>query len=775
MISRVGDEPREGAPTASSSDPGETRPLTYDGMVSADRGGPDPLGRLVPASTCRVPPPRSGIIERDDVVKRLIDAQAPLVMISAPPGYGKTTTAALWAGADPRPFGWVALGRPDADIRHLVWHIAAALTLVQPISDKTVDLLAGAGRSIGGEVIPALLRAVEVMDSFVLVLDDAHRLTSPDAVRFVEALVGALPDGAAIALLGRNVAAFDVARRRVNDELFELGARDLAMSADVVGRLFEWAGHDLGDDRIADLVERTEGWPAALHLAELSLGSSGGSGSGTVFSGRDRLVADYLVEEVLGELPEPTVWFLERSAVLDRMSAPLLDDLLGVDTSGETLDAIERAGILFLVPLDNERRWYRYHHLFADLLRSRLERSSPVEATRLRERASRLLEAAGDVDAAIDQAVQAGDPRRAADLILGQAAPTVLRGRTALISRWLEDLGPSAFEVDPVAAMGWGWVGFGTGDRVLVQGALRAARAAAGRMDGGARSRLVVPCGDLFGAIVGDGGVVGTIEQASAVIAADVADPVWQTIAKAVRGFARAVSGESESARIDLLHTLPLLGGLPLFDSGVRAHLALLDLDEGDFEQASRWAHEGLDIAHRERLEGMPAITVVFAVGALVLALTGSHAASRAEFATAASLLDRLGGGSARTALLGHAVLASAALLLDDRSRARVHLDEGERASARYPGAHQLDRMLDDTRVALATDRSLRGRPALTPAELRLLPLLATHLGLQEIADELYVSRNTVKSQAMAVYRKLGVSSRSEAVVIARELGLLGP
>lgn len=730
------------------------------------------LSRFVPSSACRIPRRRRGIIDRGDVVERLIDADAELVVVSAPPGYGKTTVATLWAEADGRPFAWVSLGRPDADLQYFVWHLATALDQVQPLSDELVGVIAGPGRSFGLEVMPALLEAVAGMAPFVLVLDDTQVLRSRDAAQVVDRLVDALPEGAAVALLGRNVAMFDVARRRVEEQVFELHAPDLAMSADEAGHLFAWSGLDLDAFSIADLVERTEGWPAALHLAELSL-ETGGCADFDLFSGRDRLVADYLVEEVLSGLPERAVWFLERSAVLDRMTAPLLDDLLDIHTSGEIIDALERDGNLFLVPLDNERRWYRYHHLFADLLRARLDLHSPTEALRLHARASRLLEADGDVDAAIRHAVGAGDRRRAAELILSQAAPAVLNGRGALISRWLDELGPNAVEDDPIAAMCLGWVGFGLGDPALVQNAIRSAQTAGNRVDDVERSREIQPCGDLFGAIMGEGGVAGAIERADAVLAVEVADPTWSTLARAVRGLARAVSGDRVDARADLLAVLPLLRELPVFDAAVRAHLALLDLDDGDLDRATRRAREALEIAHRERLEGVVAITVTFAVGSLLLARAGCLAESRAEFATAAALLERLDGSSTRTALLGHTVLAAAALALDDRSLARSHLMQADRARALEPAARQLNRLLEEIRAALAVDQSGAGRPALTPAELRLLPFLATHLALQKIADELYVSRNTVKSQAMAVYRKLGVTSRSEAVVVARELGLL--
>lgn len=746
-------------------------------VVGEERRAPEVLARLVPTSSRRVPRRRDGVIDRDDLVKALVDADVELVVVSAPAGFGKTTTAALWAEVDRRPFAWVALGRLDGEAQHLLRHVAAALSAIEPLAEGAVDIIAGPGRSIDLEVVPALQQALQVMRPFVLVLDDAHLLESPEAVGCVEALVEALPDGASVALVGRNVAAFDLARRRVSGQLVELDAGDLVMSEDDARRLFDWSGVALGEERLADLVARTEGWPAALHLAELSIDAARASSSSALFSGRDRLVADYLVEEVLGGLPEPLVWFLERSAVLDRMSAPLLDDLLGVDNSGRLLDDIERSGNLFLVPLDAERRWYRYHQLFADLLGARLERRDPVEATRLQGRASRLVEAAGDIDGAVRHALNAGEPQRAADLILGQAARTVLNGRTAMIQRWLEELGPNAAEADPVAAMCWGWVGFGTGDIALMQRSIRTALMASvdvdSGTDGATRVLRVLPAGDLFRAILGMGGVVGTVESADAVIAADVVDPTWTTIAMTLRGIARAVSGDEIAARADLLEVLPVLGELPVFGAGVRSHLALLDLADGDGRRAERWARDALAIAHRERLEAMPAITVTFAVGALMLARAGENAPARAELAIAAALLDRLGDGPTRTMLLGHTLLAATALLLDDRALVGFHLAEAERARAHEPGAHEVNRLLDDTRAAVASERAVPGRPALTPAELRLLPLLATHLPFQEIAGQLYVSRNTVKTHAMTIYRKLGTTSRSGAVAVARELGLL--
>ena len=728
---------------------------------------------LVPASSCRVPPRRHGVIDREDLVKALIDADAEIIVVGGPAGYGKTTTTALWAEADRRPFAWAQLGRADADAQHLLVHVAGALDAIAPIPDALLEVIVGPGRSLDLEVVPALQMAIERMPPFVLVLDDIHVLPSRSASTYVDALVEALPDGAAIALVGRSVAEIDLARRWVSGQVFELDARELAMSDDDARRLFGLAGMDLDEPRIADLVARTEGWPAGLHLAELSLDRVGAAPGHELLSGRDRLVADYLVEEVLAALPERTVWFLERSSVLERMSAPLLDELLEIDTSGQLLRELERSGNLFLVPLDNERHWYRYHQLFGDLLRSRLVLGDPGEATSLHARASHLLEAIDDLDGAISQALAADDPWRAADLMLGQAATVVLNGRVTLLARWLDDLGPRAIEADPVAAMCAGWLGFGAGDASVLQRAIRTSRSIGDGGHGDERTRRVAPCGDLFSAIVGLGGIAETIERAGAVLVADDVDEIWMAIASALRGIARAVSGEAVAARADFVDALPALADLPMFASATRAHLALLDLHEGNAESAERLAREALEIAHREHLEGLPAIVVTFAGGALVLARSGHHEEARAEFATASELLDRLGGSVARTALVGHTLLATAALVLDDQPRARVHLVRADEARTREPDAHRLNDMLDNAHAALQVGRTAPGRPALTPAERRLLPYLTTHLAFQEIADELGITRNTVKTHAMAIYRKLGTSSRSEAVEVARDLGLL--
>ena len=699
-----------------------------------------------------------------------------MVVVLAPAGYGKTTAMGLWDDADDRDFVWVHLDGLDNEPVHLLRHLAQALTAADAIDPDQVKVLWGERRSVDLDLLPALAGALTLEGPIVLVLDDIHAVSSPSAQRCIDGVRAHLPSGSHVALVGRSLPAGSLAQRRMSGTTFELDSTDLMMRPEEATLLFSSAGLRLGNDEVARLVDRTEGWPGGLHLAALTLLRRDDGARSTLLTGRDRLVSDYLIDEVLVDYPDDLVQFLLRSSVLERMSPSLLDELLDIGSSGQRLLEIERSGNLFLVPLDDERRWYRYHQLFREALRGRLELLDPRECERLEARASDLLERQGDVDGAIRHALAAGQRTRAATLVVTHSYALVNEGLIEQLRSWVELLGEHAIDEDAEAAIAWAWYAMAVGDAELLRRTTAAAERLATDTPGSDGTPAMVVAAALIRAISGLDGLDGVIDDAGRV--RDACGPEgnpWWAAATTIQGTALAMRGDTAEAEQCLQSALRLFVGSPMFEAGCLAHLANLRLEQGDLSEATKLSERALQLAEQHRLDGVLVAVSVYAIGALVAARNGDQATARRAWLTSTRLLARLHDLSPRTALFCNLVLAEAALTLGDPSAATDFATEARRSLRREPGAAHLDERLDALTQQLDTWPAgpASAIPRLTPAELRLLEYLPTHLTMQEVAEVLGVTRNTAKSQNVAVYRKLGVASRGEAVSEARRLGII--
>lgn len=742
----------------------------------ADRSSTDAVDVFgVAPSTVRPPAPRPGLAPRPLLVKRMVEAEAALVAVVAPAGYDKSTLARLWLDADDRPFAWVQLGPLDDDPVHLLRHVAAALHQVEPLPEGAVRAISGPGRSVELEALPALARGLEGRGAEVLVLDDAHLVTSEASLAVLDALVDVGPATTTVALLARHRPAIPLARRRLTAGLLELGAADLAMDDGEAAELLDGGGLALDADTVRVLVDRTEGWPAGLQLAA-GLVRQAGTATSDLVTGRDRVVADYLVEEVLSGLPADTTRFLERASVLDRFTAPQLDALLGVTNAARTLREVEDTTSAFLVALDHRRATYRFHHLFGEMLHDRLVARDPEEARALHLRASRRCERDGDLDAAVRHAVAAADGQRAARLAAGAAADLVLNGREALLRRWLDQLDPDAIERWAPAALAWGWYGATTGDRPLVARALESP--AVGRTaqaeDREARAAAVGLA--TVRTILGPDGIPGVLADAERVRAAGGPDEnPWWTTATVAAGGALVQDGEAAQARDLLESVLRVADAAPAIEAVTEAQIAFLDLEAGDLESADRRSRRSLSLAEHHNLAGVGATVAVFAVGALVAARQGRPEEAVTCTHATRRMLARMQGIAPRSHLFGAVVLARAALARGDAAGGRALAAEARRLQRQGVRAAGVEAQLElvEAQLGAVDDRAGPLVVPLTAAELRVLAHLPTHRSMQEIADQLTISRNTAKTHTAAIYRKLAVSSRSAAVEEARRLGYL--
>ena len=333
---------------------------------------------------------RPGTVRRSSLIQRLARGDPrPIVSVVAPAGYGKTTLLSQWAERNGQSFAWVSVDEADNDPKVLLTYVAEALDAVEPIGERVFDALASPASSVPGSVVPRLASAFSSMTSpVVLVLDDVHVLHNSECRAALSVLADHVPAGSRLALAGRAEPPLRIARLRAEGKIMEIGPGDLSLTREEASSLLRDAGLALAEDDVAELHQRTEGWPAGLYLAALYL-REGGPLAGAVvsFGGDDRLVSDYMESEFLSRISRRQRVFLTRTAVLERMCGPLCDAVLELRGSAAILADLAGSNLL-LVPLDRRGQWYRYHHLFRDMLLAELERLEPGLIPVLRRRAA---------------------------------------------------------------------------------------------------------------------------------------------------------------------------------------------------------------------------------------------------------------------------------------------------------------------------------------------------------------------------------------------------
>jgi LuxR family maltose regulon positive regulatory protein len=715
------------------------------------------------------------------VVNRLRAAsEARVVHITAPAGYGKTTLLAQWAARDPRPFAWVSLDRRDNDPAALLTYLASAIDAIQQVDPMVFRAAASASDSLWSTGIPRIGAALaSASRPIVLVLDDFHVLDHRDCLDAIEPLVSSLTEGSQLVISARADGEPPLARLRAAGLLHELGARDLGLSDSDAKSLLDRAGVTVTDDEAAALNERAEGWPAGLYLAALFLKDAEVSPAEAIssFSGQDQFVVDYFRSELLSRLKPSEVEFLTRASVLDRMSGPVCDEVTGRSDSAKRLEAFAHAN-LFLLPLDHDRRWYRFHHLFQDMLRSELERIDPTAVPELHRRAAAWHERHGHAEHAIDHAFAARDMDGVAQLVGRHALPFYRSGRVVTVERWLQWFDePDVLGRQPALAGFGAWV---NALRGRTEEAERYAYALEHSVqdvrmpDGTASAR---PWADLVRALLCRHGISQMGADASKALDGLAPASYWRPPALVLAAVANLLEGEVEEAEQLFGRGAEESAGAGAVYAGVVAHseLALLALDRGDRRQADIELARADEFLENQPIEEyLPAVIKLAASARLALEY-GQAATARELLLTSARMRPHLSRAIPWFAVQTRLELARVHLALADVDGAKTLLREADDVIRHRPDLGTLVPEASDLRHGLANASGLGNGWAstLTAAELRLLPLLTTHLSFREIAERLFVSRNTVKSQAISVYRKLDASSRSEAIERAVALGLV--
>ncbi len=720
--------------------------------------------------------PSRGSVSRASLIESARASGCRVVSVAAPAGYGKSTLLAEWAGADDRAVAWVSLDRFDDDPAVLLTLLASAFAETSPGMERLVDDVGGQGVSALGRAAPLLASALGAApDPFVLMLDDLHEVRSPACHDVLGVVLAGIPHGSQVVSASRGEQPH-VARFRAGGDVFEVTATELALDAAGASAIFAAAEVPLSDDDAIEVVARTEGWPVGLRLAAAIARDN--ADDALTMSGDDRFVADYLYRESLARLSEHEQRFLRRTAVLETLSAPLCDAVLGDGDAHAMLRGLEESDA-FLIPLDRRREWFRYHALFREFLLGELRSVEPDAIDGLHVAAAAWFERNGSPAMAIEHVVGIPAERiRATHLVANIALATYQSGQLTTVQRWFAGLGVPAIEAYPPLAVLAGWICALTGQVAEAErwAALVDAASYDGVPDDGTAS--FESSRAMLRAMMCATGPEQGMTDAAFAVASEPTWSRWRDQAAALLGEMHLLAGEPSEARASFIECSSMAAARDNFDVLVisESELAVLAMDHGLWDEAADHVATALDAIDRLRMHDYATAVLAFTQAARLAVHRGDSTEARRRLTQAMRARPACTYAIPFIAVRVRLQLAKVSWALDDQASARHLLREIDdillhRAELGVLG----DEVSVFRELVASTDHEApTGHAPLTPAELRLLPYLQTHLSIREIGERLFVSRNTVSSEVGSIYRKLGVSSRSEAVERATAVGLLG-
>jgi LuxR family maltose regulon positive regulatory protein len=733
--------------------------------------------RVVREAKLRPFSPAPQMIARSSLCEKLVETRAALVLLAAPPGFGKTTLLGQWREVDERPFAWLSLDESDNDPAVLWAGILEAVRRVRPgFGAAAATALSVAHVNVLDVLLPLMLHELQESDADLIVaLDDYQALVNAECHDSIAFFMDAKPANVQLALATRADPPVPIAKIRAAGELLELRALELCFTEEEEAAfLNDRLGLDIEPETLATLYERTEGWPAGICLASLSLQNAEDPNAFVAsFGGSNRHVVDYLTEVVLGTLDAEQRSFLLHTSILESLASPLCDAVTGRNDSAERLAALERAN-LFLVPLDDRRERYRYHQLFAELLRSQLARCEPDLVPELHRRAYTWLRQSGDLEDAVRHAVAAGELETAGDLLMDRwlAHPEAHFGRPETFVRWLEPFPQEAVEADPRLALLQAWSCSMQNAREEAEEALAWAEQAAGPVAFGDGMSVSSAVG-LVRACFPWGDVSHFRAAAEALPLAELTF-CWRPVALHALGRACHLSGDRQAARDALdeaAEAAHAVGQVPVL-SAVSALQARIALAEGELADAERLANGALRLLVDHGLTDRPGAGLAeVALGAVLV--------HKGRIEEAGTLLVR---GLAQLRLRGDALEIADALLvyapvrrsLESLRAARALVEEAARLLSECTDPGILAQALEDVARSLTPGhRRIEGASDLTERELEVLRYLAEGLTKRDIGRALFLSYNTIHSHTKSIYQKLRVSSREAAIARARELRAL--
>ena len=715
------------------------------------------------------------LVARPRLLDRLVaDPQVPLVGVFGPAGFGKTTLLAQWASMDRRAVAWLTLDEREADPTALLSYVAAAIDRATGLPGSVLGSVGVADPADWQTALSQLGAALATTrEPLLIVLDDVERVGPGEPCEAIVALSALLPPGSQVALSSRRSDVFPVPRLVTAGLMTLIERDDLVLDDREAEELFRLIGRPLAADQAHDLNHALEGWAAGLYLSAMNQRSI------TELMPTDdalvahRMVGEYVRSEIVGSMSPDRRDLVLRASAFDPFDAAMVGAILGIEGVDDVLRDVARTTPL-LIELDVPGKWYRWHRLLRATLQAELAHREPDAPRALAELAAAWYERAGMLETAIDFAMQAGDAARVARSLPRLVESAWNEGRVETVLAWLDWFetqdGPGAF---PRVAM-LGSLIYG-----LVGRSARALRwADLARVDQPSRIQdSDAGLAALVRASMCRAGVARMADDAEMAVSLLPADSTWSPTARILLGVAIAIEGRRRSADVELAAATELASAAdssPTHAAIGFVFRAALAMDRGDWTVAEALARQARTIALDGEVAEGAAGMAVDAMSARIAARRGALHQATADAVRAQRLRSNVGHAVPWLAIRARLDLAWALLALADPTAADTVLGEAEEVVGRDPAMGVLVEEIEELRGHL--ERSIEG-PAgasmLTLAELRLLPILATHRSLPEIAAQLGRSSNTIKTQAKSIYRKLEATSRSEAVDRARALGLL--
>lgn len=731
--------------------------------------------KLVPPSS------RAHAVPRPALVERLEDAGPDrLRAVVAPTGWGKSELIAQWLAVHPTPVAYVQLDAGDVDAGRCWSHLLVAVERATAVAvDDLVDALRSPGVALVREVVePLLVRLAG--HPVTIVVEDLHLVPGAEMEEALTALVDGRPPGVGIAISTRVEPPLQLPRRRVRDEVLEIRLDDLRVDAETVRTIVEEAaGIELDEDSVELLLRRTEGWAAGVYLAGLSLrGEPDPAAAIERFAGDDRNLSEYLASEVLARSEPADRDVLVGTAVLHELDAELCDAVLASSGSGGRLAELAHSN-QFLVPLDHRAGRYRYHHLFREWLLLELDRTGPDAVPDAHRRAALAYLARGEVIPAVEHALDAGDAELAYGTIIEHRLALLDASQHATVGRWYRELPPPPSADDAVEThLLRAWVGIIEGDLDTID--RLSARAAELLRGPDVTARVDARAGEpdllrSYAALLR-----GELERCRELLTAATSVALPERAGPSVAwldGVTRFWLGEPAEEALAHAYDLARAAGVPYPTVLCQSYLALHASEQHDLDAAARWTEAAFATTVEHRVS-TTYLAGPHAARAQVRQAHGDLDAAITDAETAIELAERR--NDTPIASLARLVLASVRHTLGERDAARELLEDVRRDLAPLGSPGILGERLATAQRQLRLGQA-PSRPRsysdpveeLTDRETALLRLLPGDLTQRELGDALHMSFNTVKTYNRQIYRKLGVSSRDDAVAAARAAGLL--
>ncbi len=719
-----------------------------------------------------IPRQRTEAVHRARVLRQLRAAgERRVISFVAPPGYGKTSVLVQWASRDRRAVAWLTADDGDNDPVVFLTYLAAAIDRLEPLDPGIFDAIASPAvpdRAVVGRLLAAVSGRAEPI---LLAIDDAHLITNRACLDALAELITYFPMASQVALAGREPIALPLARWRADASMLEIGPDDLAMDQQEASALASRLGLALSAESTTQLTRRTEGWPALLALAAVEVRRSPDSDPHIV-AGSSLHIADYLRSELLDGRPEEEIVFLTRTSILERLSGPLCDQVADRSGSTELLARLARSTLL----VDEYGGSYRYHTLLRDFLQGELAAREPGEVAGLHRRAATWHGENGALDLAVEHAFSAGDLDLAATAISKGMLRFHWSGRGATVRGWLRRFSDDALLERPWLAVMAAWEQIGLGDLATIEHFADVAERGSftGRPPDGTASFESGRA--MLRAVMGRAGADDMVANATRAVELEPPGGAWRDFALWVLAFARITSGDQGGAGSALDDAVAAgrraRNGLTYCILG---HRALVAVDQQDWTAAAAFADEARSIGVAQQVEGYIA-SIPARVADLRIAIhRGEMGPARQQLARAVTLRPVMTAEAPAVAIVSLLGLARAHLAVGDPAGARALLAQAGSVLRLRPHLGVLPAEVAALRAAIASlpPTLVGGASTLTAAELRVLALLPYYLSFKEIGQRLGVKATTVKTHALAIYGKLGASTRSEAVDLAVDAGLL--